>query len=151
MGAPEIVASKDPEAFQQRVIGLGKLTSSFHGLEFMLRAFLYKHQTPKAQRFPWGQDFYAHPLDAVVPLNAITNFSTLGELIKRYNLFIATAHQDALRIDARVVAVRNALAHGRVSAPGESETVELITFSRPSKNEPNRVRVSFRAQLTSEW
>ena len=93
---------------------LGGLVSNFQSLEFILRAFL--QQLPTAPQFglAHGTDIYSFPVGAELPLNELTSYDTLGELVKKFNSEMNG--NEASKIDVTLVALRDALAHGRVSA-----------------------------------
>ncbi len=129
---------------------LGKLVSSLQGLEFILRAFLYERVTPAALRFPFGHSPYADPVGTLVPTNPLTDYATLGDLIRRYNSYVGPI-DPSWQIENDVVGIRDALAHGRVSSSTPGDDLELIKYLRPSKSAPETVRVSVRFRLTSAW
>jgi len=131
---------------------LGKLVNALQSLEFVLRAFLYEREPSPGGQFPSAHDFYADPVGAVVPVNAITDYRTLGELISAYNLLVKAAFPERA-IDPAVVGVRDALAHGRVSTlqPEPGEALDLVKYDRPTKDNPTVVRVAVRVHLTRAW
>ena len=108
-------------------------------------------ETPRAQRFLRGHDIYANPEGAKVPLNALTDFRSLTQLLTAYNHYVHRVDRDEFNIDPAVVPIRDALAHGRVSAPGATDTFQLIKYDRPTKENPSHVRVAYRVTVTKEW
>jgi hypothetical protein len=73
----------------------------------------------------------------------MTDYRALGELIDAYNA-IAPEHA----IDRTVVDLRDALAHGRVSAPHPTDDFVLLKFDRPSGG---FTRVAYAQAVTEEW
>jgi hypothetical protein len=51
-------------------------------------------------------------------------------------------------VDPGVVELRDAIAHGRVSAAIEDDDLLLLKFAKPSEN---RTTVTFAQRLTSAW
>jgi hypothetical protein len=49
------------------------------------------------------------------------------------------------------VALRDALAHGRVSSAAENEQMRLVKFSRPLPPTFKEVEVTYNAVMTTEW
>jgi hypothetical protein len=147
----ETAPVQDKKALRDTVLGLGMLLSAFHGLEFMVRGFLYMRESVKTQRFPRGHDIYANAVDTLVLLNAFTDYRSLGPLIDSYNKYVLGLGHDRFKIDPEVVPIRDALAHGRVSTPGNTETFYLIKYDRPTKDDPSNVRVSYRVTVNYEW
>jgi hypothetical protein len=151
MHPPGFIPAKD-KTIGEIALGLGKLLSAFQSLEFVLRGFLHMRVTPKARRFPPGHSFYEDPVGALVPVNAFTDYKTLKELLRDYNRYVKSVGGDEFTIDPAVVDIRDAIAHGRVAAPGlTAEKFQLIKFSRPAHKDSSEVRVSFRVAVTPEW
>ena len=125
---------------------LGGLLANFQSLEFVLRAFL--HALPKAGRMgvPYGTDIYLSQVGTELPENEFTNYDSLGDLIDCFNKEMKT--RGLPEIDLKLVEVRNAIAHGRVSAPSQNETLRLIKFGKPLNK---KVKVEFNEMLTKEW
>jgi hypothetical protein len=134
---------------------LGRLQGNLLSLEFVLRAFLvndalmYTVEGGVSQAFPQHSSLDKLKVGDCVPVNAFTNYDTLGQLIAKYNTRVNRAAND-LCIDAELVDVRDAIAHGRVSAPDIAEPLHLLKFSKP---EPgiNSVRVTHSIFLTAAW
>jgi hypothetical protein len=77
-----------------------------------------------------------------VELNALTDYSTLQELISRGSPWV--------KIDPRVVSLRDALVHGRLTSPWPKEGLRLVKFEKPKKGE-SRTRVTYSESVTLEW
>lgn len=125
---------------------LGRLVTNLQSLEFVLRVFLHNLPGSRPIGLPHGDDLYSHPVGEKVPENDFTSYDSLGMLIEKYN--DAANDRRYELIDATLVDVRDALAHGRVSAPLASGTLRLIKFSRPQSNQ---VEITFNQELTAEW
>lgn len=110
---------------------LGKVVANLLSLEFLLRAYLYEHvSTPSDCDLAFGAQLESLSVGDEVTENAFTSFDTLRQLIAAYNTHVAD-HAAHLRVDERIVNLRDAIAHGRVSAPVEAEHLRLIKFSNP--------------------
>lgn len=116
----------------KHALHLGGILANFQSLEFILRAYLHKVSGSISNTLPAGTNIYESPIGTELPLNAITNYDTLGELIDRFNQ--AMQKQDKPEIDRSLVDLRDALAHGRVSASGVEETLRIVKFSKPKLN-----------------
>lgn len=133
----------------EHALALGKLVSNLQSLEFALRAFLVNDEIRAGSSFPQSANLNNMDIDDVVPLNAFTNYDTLGKLIRRYNSNRTISSAD-LRIDETLADIRDAVAHGRVSASAPSGHLQLLKFSKPRGNEKH-VKVTFSAAMTKEW
>jgi hypothetical protein len=79
---------------------------------------------------PNGNDLYSFSVGQNLPESDLTSYASLGALIAKYN---DTAQEQGLtKIDDTLVEIRDALAHGRVSAELTSDTLRLIKFSKAS-------------------
>lgn len=125
---------------------LGKIVSNLQALEFGLRAHFYGDDSPAA-RLPEGTMLPDLKAGDIVAENALTNYETLGQLIKRYNTRIANSDPD-LKVDPNIVDLRDAIAHGRVLSLQEDSDLMLVKFSRP---ENGQVTVTFSECLTRKW
>jgi hypothetical protein len=134
---------------------LGALKVNLLSLEFALRMFLYNDEVVNAMRGTAPPVFapFANPerlrIGDCVPLNAFTNYDTLGQLIAKYNQRVAQSASE-LSVDPALVELRDALAHGRASAPVADGPIHLLKFSRP---QPARscVEVTCSMSLDSAW
>jgi hypothetical protein len=128
-------------------VHLGGLIANFHSLEFILRSFLQKQPNARPYNLPFGKDLYTYPVGTELEVNEMTSFDSLGELVKKFNKF--AKNENLKLLDERIVDIRDALAHGRISAPSSNYQLRLIKFSRPNKN--NKVKISFNEILTDDW
>jgi len=128
---------------------LGGLLANFQSLEFILRVFLHKLPSARPLGYPHGTDIYSFPIGSTLPVNELTSYDSLGSLIKKYNAELNLRHP-GLQIDPTLVDLRDALAHGRVSAPaGDNTLLRLLKFSKPDAN--GQVRVVFNSEMTRAW
>ncbi len=132
--------------FDEHALWLGTLVANFHSLEFCLRAFLQSLPNARPIGLPGGTDLYAFQEGAKVPESEITSYDTLGRLIKKFNDEMTRRGQSG--IDDSLVRVRDAIAHGRVSAPKPNARMQLLKFSVPDNG---YVEVEFSAQMSKEW
>ena len=132
---------------EEHAKNLGKLVANMQSLEFALRAFLMNNEIASGVSSPQSVNLDTMNDGDIVPENALTNYDTLKELIKKYNHNhkILSA---GLMIDKTLVDVRDAIAHGRVSAPTPSASLRLLKFDKPKNH---RVKVTFSVLVTKEW
>ncbi len=130
----------------QHAVHLGGLVGNFQSLEFALRAFLQGLPTARPIGIPQGTDIYSFLVGTELPENELTSYDSLGELIKKFNAEME--RRDLSKIDPALVDVRDALAHGRVSARTPNDNLRLLKFDK-AKN--GKVRVVFNQKLTEEW
>ncbi|HEX9851631.1 MAG TPA: hypothetical protein VGA68_01390 [Woeseiaceae bacterium] len=125
---------------------LGGLLANLQSLEFLLRGFL--SQLPSARPFglPNGTDIYSFPVGAQLPENDFTSYDSLDQLLEKFNS--AMRADDKAEIGGSLIKLRDALAHGRISAEKENKTLRLIKFSRPKDG---RVLVTFNELMTDAW
>lgn len=135
------------KAPDRHALCLGTLFTNLQTLEFLLRLFLYKRRSSPHISFVRGQNLTGLRVGKVLPENAVTDYDTLGKLIRRYNA-IAARKVPSLKIAEDLVSLRDALAHGRVFVPKTGLPLQLLKFTRPRNK---RVKVEFAAALTLEW
>ena len=128
-------------------LNLGKLLVNFQSLEFALRAFLLKIEEMSGSPFTKFKDLHELSEGDEVPENAFTNYDNLRQLIEKYNDNPKIREAD-LCIDKKLVDIRDAIAHGRVSALTPSPPFRLLKFNRPKNNQ---TKVKFSILLTQEW
>jgi hypothetical protein len=117
---------------------IGAILMNFQALETVLRCFLLKaHHQPVA--FP-------EPGDTKVAHNYLTNWKSLNELIDEYNRGLKNG-EGQYSLDRSVVAVRDAIAHGRL-VTADVFPMTLWKFGRPKDG---RVPIEFFEVLTKEW
>jgi len=128
-------------------LNLGKLVGNIQSLEFVLRAFLINDEIASGALFAQSANLQDMNVGDIVPENAFTNYDTLGQLIRKYNSHprIISASLD---IDETLVDIRDAIAHGRVSATTPSSSLRLLKFDKPKNHQ---VKVTFSVLMTKEW
>jgi len=134
---------------EQHVFSLGRLVENLQSLEFALRAFLVNDEPASGGSSPQSEHLADLNVGDTVPLNAFTNYDGLLQCIRKYNNRIKTLSDD-LKVDETLVDIRDAIAHGRVSASSPSASLHLLKFSRP-KTTDNHVKVTFSISMTEEW
>jgi hypothetical protein len=131
---------------------LGGLIQQLLALEFSLRLCLAKNDAGGAYPFVFPQ-LNALPNEDV-PLNALTDYSTLGILICRYNSW--ARDRGKCEVPIEIIEIRNAIAHGRLckfddmATPIEDTPWVLVKYSKPTKGSQT-VTVTFRQALTADW
>ena len=130
----------------EHVNHLGGLVGNLQSLEFALRIFLNRQPDARPIGMPYGTDIYYTPVGSTLPENDLTSYDSLGELIAKFNS-VANA-KGTKTIDANIVELRDALAHGRVSSALANEHMRLLKFDRPKGG---AVRVVFNQEMNSDW
>jgi hypothetical protein len=125
---------------------LGGLLANFQSLEFIIRSFLQELPTARQFGIPYGEDIYSFPVGTEIPENEITSYDSLGILIKKFNTSVK--QKGLTEIDTSLVEIRDALAHGRISAPEIGEQLRLIKFSKPQNG---KVQITFSEAMTEDW
>jgi hypothetical protein len=107
---------------------LGRLHSNLLSLEMLLRVFLVD-RAPVELQLPRCINLLALKPGDRLPENPITDWSSLRQLITKYNALVETA----LQVSASLADIRDAFAHGRVlSADSDASDLHLIRFKKPS-------------------
>jgi hypothetical protein len=125
---------------------LGCLFCNFQSLELCLRAFLHNLPSTTPSGVEYGTCMYSLPVGSELNESPFTNYDTLATLIEKYNAEVGSG--SFAPIDRTLVEVRDALAHGRVSAPMVCGTLRLIKFTKPKDG---RVKIAFSAAMTESW
>ena len=121
---------------------LGRLLGNFWSLEWMLRNVLYRLRHSPHTDMPRRPLFAANEGDQF-PVNALTSYASLRQLIDAYN---ATATK---QIDPSFLILRDTLAHGRVLCADDAwVNLSLMKFSKP---DDGKVTVETRYDLTLDW
>jgi hypothetical protein len=132
----------DDAYLEQFPDALGRLMGNFWSLEWMLRNVLYLLGHPPHNVMAPRPLFAANEGDTF-PVNALTSYASLRQLIDAYNA--STARQ----IDPSLVTLRDTLAHGRVLCADDAwVNLSLMKFSKPDNE---RVTVETRYDLTIDW
>jgi predicted GTPase len=127
------------KTFEEHAYNLGSVVANLQSLEFSLRLFLCATYNEPIKIPCSGQ--------VTVPETHLTNYDSLGELIKKYNNIAASVYSH-LMLDTSVVEIRDALAHGRTLAPTPDPPVRIFKFDRPKKG---IVNVSYDQVMDQQW
>ncbi|MBC7367213.1 MAG: hypothetical protein H7343_10460 [Undibacterium sp.] len=117
---------------EERAQNLGGLVLNFHSLEFLLRAFMGGLPGAIPSGMPYGISVYTAKVGTVLPLDDFTNYATLGQLIIKPNKETSKLSLGP-PIDESLVALRDAIAHGRVATANAGEPMRLIKSDRPTQ------------------
>jgi hypothetical protein len=134
-------------AVDRHCLYLGKLLANFHSLEFILRSFLVNKEIASGSPFKESHRLWELRVGEEVSLNAFTNYDTLLKCIRKYNTIVKN-HSEELKVDETLIDIRDAIAHGRVSAQTLTSHMHLLKFSQPIGG---RVTVEFSVSMTEEW
>jgi hypothetical protein len=127
---------------EEHLIGLGKLVANLQSLEMFLRLFL-AGDSKENVIFPSAGD-------TLVPETFLTNFDSLGELVRKYNKALTGSEFSQYSLEPSIVQTRDMLAHGRLS--GETPQLFPLTlwkFGRSDK--AGNIRVEQSVTLSSDW
>lgn len=130
---------------QQHALHLGGLIGNLQSLEIFIRLTLAQHAGPAAKD-TYGDDFRNAPVGTLVPVSDLSSYASLRELINAFNSSFSPTHP----LDLSLVALRDALAHGRVFAGPSEEEFRLVKFGRPM-NGATEVAVEYSAVMTEAW
>ena len=97
---------------------LGQLMGNLSVFEMAVRIFLCKHHNEKWKPPKKG--------DKIVPETHMTNFNSLGEIVKKYNKI----SEEKYKIDPFVVRLRDGIAHGRIITM-ESMEIGIFKYAQP--------------------
>ena len=125
---------------------LGMIVGNLQSLEYLLRGYLYEEDDPAAPSVDPAR-WYKLEANEILPLNSLTSYESLGQLIDRYNSSVV-ALDPRLQVGKWVVGLRDALAHGRISGALDGEHLTLLKFAKP---QGDQVRVETVVLLTPEW
>lgn len=126
---------------------LGRLVGNLQSLEFELRAMLYAVNPPPPGDPSLSMQLHELKVGQTVPENLLTDYRTLTELIARYNKLVET-HDSSLCVNTELVALRDALAHGRLAIPEPAPDMMILKFG-PVRD--GRVAVMYAATMTESW
>ena len=123
---------------------LGKIVSNLQSLECLLRMFLKEANGESA-----STQYFNLKVNDEVSEDSFTNYDTLDQLIKKYNAHVSVVDK-ALCISAKVVPLRDALAHGRVFStnPSPGHPSQLLKFDKPVNG---KVKVTHSEEMNSDW
>jgi hypothetical protein len=140
----------DKARFESHAINLGKLVGNLQSLEMMARMVIVRLDQRAAERV--RTQLPQVRAGDLVEINAFTNGDDLTQTLEKYN----KRTTPGCRLDvARIVGLRDALAHGRTFGIGSMKHLRLLKFSRratandTTANE--EVRVELAEDMTPEW
>jgi len=134
----------DPEHFQNHALNLGKLTGNLLSIEMGARLAIVKLDAHAASKV-FSQLPQVKEGD-LVEWNAFTNSDDLRQTLEKYNKHAPLE----CRLDvSSVVALRDALAHGRTFGFGTAKYLRLLKFSR--KQNAGKIAVELAQDMTDSW
>jgi hypothetical protein len=126
---------------KDHINGVGSIVLNLQALESLLRGFLVEK---------YGQcSAFPKMGDKVACRSYLTNFVSLGDLIKDYHRCLED-HERKHRIDESVVLIRDALAHGRLFVRGNDPKPPYELWKFGMANE-GKMPVEFSETLTQDW
>ena len=150
-GSHQIVKHSAPDelfSLSKHTFYLGKLIANLQSLEFVIRIFLSKLPDSQPMGIPYGADIYSYPVGTKFLQSAVTDYSPLGKLVDRFNTG-AMAAGLTQRIAPTIVDIRDALAHGRLSAPASGGEMRIIKFGRPDAE--GKVEMTYNELMDHKW
>jgi hypothetical protein len=99
-------------------------------LELALRTVLYELAHAPQNPLVHGVPLFSAKKGDHVPLNALTSWASLGDLIAAFNESQKT-HDPLLHVDPSLKTVRDAFAHGRLVAADALTHLVLMRFAQP--------------------
>lgn len=123
---------------------IGQLIGNFHSLECALRLVIFNNQNKAQNKEEVNLNNFSE--GDIVEEDAFTDYSTLGELIQKYNNIVKNNPSDT--VDPNIVHLRDALAHGRVFSCVMQTPLKLLKFDKPKNG---KVNVTFAQNMTDEW
>jgi hypothetical protein len=126
---------------------LGKLVANLISLELVLRAYFIARPGAAGTGLPAGVDVFELPEGYELVESDLTSWASLGGLVQRFNAD-AVSHGEP-PIDSAIVDLRDAIAHGRISASApRGSPMRLLKFDRPRDG---KVRITLNVALTADW
>jgi hypothetical protein len=126
---------------------IGSIVTNLQSLEIALRLFLDETQGYSDSLKDTRSNLTGLNVGEWVPENYITNYDTLGQLIRKANSELQR-HGLSERIDESLVELRDAIAHGRVLSLRPDGPFHILKFSKP-KDGKTQVKISI--EMTPEW
>lgn len=138
--------SGDIEYLDRYALALGKLVGNLSSLESAVRIALHYLNVPADDRAPtFGLSDVA--VGDTVLLTSVSKWASLGGLIADFNGHHRDSRPDLL-LDEGIVDIRNAFAHGMVSAESTTSPLILLKFGSASGD---RVPITAKYTLTEIW
>ena len=128
-------------------LALGKLFGNLISLDIALRARLYGAHPAPSGPIRDTQPFTSLNVGDRVEENWITKHCYLSDLVREYNELQDKLGRADRKIDIGIVDVRNALAHGIVTAPAVGGILTLIKFGGAARSR----QVTEKVDMTLDW
>jgi hypothetical protein len=142
--ATAILSKREDNNASESIIGyVGKIILNLQALELALRLFLYDTVGPIDPSF----GFSKLSVGDRVPITPLTNYDSLGTLIKKVNVQLKILRKNE-QIDASLVDLRDSIAHGRTLSASPYGIPRLFKFSSQRKD---FVKVQTSMDLTPKW
>lgn len=125
---------------------LGGVMVNLHSLEVAIRCYLSRLPSLNKSDSASGFNALVLPVGAEAAEDVITNYESLGKLVKKFNCEMGK--QGKSTIDLCIIGLRDALAHGRVTAKLEEQEMRIVKFSRPIKG---IVKVEVNEIMSADW
>jgi hypothetical protein len=135
-----------PGVLEEHALHVGGLVGNLQSLEIIIRFFLSALPAARPSGVAYGIDLFAFPVGTVLDESDLTSYESFGDLIDRFNEHASANKIPA--IDRSLVKLRDAIAHGRVSAVAPSDQLRLVKFGPPRDG---KVRIEFNEMMTSAW
>lgn len=128
-------------AAERHLAQVGMLISQLQVLELSARVAILKLTGSRSD-----VDLSTVQIGEWVQENPLTDYRTLRPVLTQFNEHAPPASQLDV---AKLVGLRDQLAHGRLIAPRYDFPVTLLKFGRPTA--AGKVRVLARSEMTEEW
>lgn len=125
---------------------IGKVIVNFHGLELSLRGYLC--ESKHSLKMPPLEVLIESPIGTIFEINGFTSYDSLRVLITKFNMEME--EKGRAGIDASLVDLRDALAHGRVFKLEGEDCMRIVKFSKPDRKGAN-VAIEFNEVMTEQW
>jgi hypothetical protein len=140
------MAAALPGVLEAHALHVGGLVGNLQSLEILIRFFLSGLPSARPTGVAYGIDLFAFPVGTVLDESDLTSYESLGELIDRFNEHASANKMSA--VDRSLVSLRDAIAHGRVSAVAPSDQLRLVKFGPPRNG---KVKIEFNEMMTPAW
>jgi hypothetical protein len=128
-------------------IGIGSVIMNLLALEFAMRAVL--HEIESSEHDQDLSNLGSLRKGSVAPLTPLTDYASLGEIIKRFNKLVKGKLPNST-IDSSVIELRDTLAHGRTFMLNPEGPFRILKFDRPVF-ESSKVPVASSDEISREW
>jgi hypothetical protein len=126
---------------------LGELWSNFLSLDVCLRTFHVRLPGSAPTGIPYAVDVYSFPVGTEFSESAVADMKFFSSLVVSYNETVV-ARGLGSPIDAALIELRNALAHGFVSTDRNEGPMRIIKFGR---SRPGFVKITMNETMDLAW